>query len=150
MNMNRPDKAKLCFLNGFNCAQAILSSYAEEYGLNPDIALKVSTAFGSGIAKRGEMCGAVIGALMVIGLCKGRYKIEDLEAKADTLNISDEFLFRFKQEFGSLNCRDLVGCDPSTPEGLQKIKETNSHQLICPKFIYKTALILEEILFRSL
>ncbi len=144
--MNRPEQAKNCFLNGFNCAQAVLSTYSEEYGLNPDIALKLSTAFGSGIAKRGEMCGAVVGALLVIGLCLGRYKIEDLEARANTLNITDEFFFRFKQEFGSLNCKELINCDPSTPEGQQKIKESNCHQLICPKFIYTAAMILEDIL----
>lgn len=66
--MNYSEAATTRFSEGMNCAQAIFTSFAEQIGLDAESALKISTAFGGGIAQTGATCGAVTGALMVISL----------------------------------------------------------------------------------
>ena len=66
--MKRSKHAVSCFKDGFSCSQALLSTYGDQFGLNHELALKVSGAFGGGMGRMGETCGAVTGAFMVIGL----------------------------------------------------------------------------------
>ena len=82
--MNNVNKAVECFNNSFNCSQAILSTYGPEFDLSENIALKLATGFGAGVSYTGNLCGAVSGALMVIGLKYGRYKADDKNAKEKT------------------------------------------------------------------
>jgi len=72
------------FLKGFSCSQAVLSAFCSSYGLDTNIALKISQPFGGGIAHLGQMCGAASGALMAIGLEHGRTRIEDDASKQKT------------------------------------------------------------------
>lgn len=76
--MNHVDKAEEYFCNNFNCSQAVFTGFATELGLDEKLALKISTQFGGG-ARKGEMCGAVSGALMVLGLKYGHCHAEDME-----------------------------------------------------------------------
>lgn len=144
--MNKAETATKLFTDGFNCAQAVLATYAEELGLERELALKLVTALAAGVAKRGQMCGALLGALLVVGLKYGRCKIEDLEAKANTFFIADELIFRFEQSFGTSNCKQLLGFDPNSPEGQKNFNELKLHLDICPKFVKKAVEILEELL----
>lgn len=131
---------------GFNCCQALLSTYGTQFGLNREIALKVSEAFGGGMGFMAETCGAVTGAFMVIGLEYGRTKVEDLPAKAKTHDLVREFVDRFKSRHGSIICKELLGCDISTPEGMKRAKEDKLIANLCPKFVEDAAEIIEQIL----
>ncbi len=144
--MNRVERAVSCFKEGFSCSQAMLSSYGPQLGLNHELALKVSGAFGGGMARMGETCGAVTGAFMVIGLKYGKTKFEDEQAKEKTYSLVKEFVDRFKSRNGSIVCRELLGCDISTPEGRDLAKEKNLFATLCPKFVQDAAEIIEQIL----
>lgn len=115
-----PDSASVAcalFEQGFSCSQAVLAAFVERYGLTRDAALRLGCAFGGGIARSGKMCGAVSGALMVIGLAHGRTRIEDVSARERTYDAARAFLAAFRREHGSDSCNELLGVDIGTPEG---------------------------------
>lgn len=144
--MNRIEQATSCFQEGFSCSQAVLSTYSKRFGLNRKKALKIAQAFGGGIAQTGQICGAVSGAFMVIGLKHGRIKAEDLEAKEKTYEITRKFMDKFKSQNGSIICKELLGYDISTPEGMKLSEEQNLFETICPKFVQSAVEILDQIL----
>lgn len=144
--MGDVDRAVSCFEQGFNCCQAVLSSYGPRFGLDRESALKIASGFGGGIGHLGESCGAVTGALMVIGLKHGGTVAEDEKSSAKTYGLISQFLERFKARHGSIRCRELLGYDISTPEGLQAIKDKGLFDNLCLKFIRASAEILEQLL----
>jgi len=140
------EAAAAMFLEGYNCAQSVLVCCGREYGLPRDTAIRVAQAFGGGIGRTGNVCGAATGALMVIGLKCSAKDAADLPAKAEAGRIAQEFLAQFKARSGSLLCRDIIGCDLSTPEGYKYAVESGRHKTICPKAIRDAAEIIEELL----
>jgi len=145
--MNDIDSAVKTFKDGFNCSQAILSTYGNKFGLNRDLALKISTAFGGGLSRTGRTCGAVTGALMVIGLKHGKNDKDDNDAKELSYTLANEFMNKFKSRNGSIKCKKLIECRINTLQGRQIAIEKNVFQIICPKLVRDAAEILEEILF---
>jgi C_GCAxxG_C_C family probable redox protein len=129
----------------FNCAQAILGAYGPAEGLGMDDCLRVAAPFGGGIGQLGETCGAVSGALMVLGLRYGGEAATNPQAKAALYERVREFVLRFKARNQSIVCRDLLGCDISTPEGWQQVQARQTHQTVCPKFIRDAAEFLDEM-----
>jgi len=144
--MNRIEKAVSCFNEGFSCSQAILSSYGVVFGLTRNTCLKIATGFGAGIAQRAEICGAVAGAIMVIGLKHGRTRVEDELSREATYERTQQFINRFKARNGTITCKQLLGHDISTPEGLQAAEEEKLFTEFCPKLVRSAAEILENIL----
>jgi C_GCAxxG_C_C family probable redox protein len=138
-------KTLSCFKEGFNCTQAMLSTYGLQFGLDRESAIKLARAFGSGMGM-GETCGAVTGALMVIGLKHAGLKVRSLFLKDRTEDIAREFVARFKARNGTTVCRELLGCDVSSFEGLKTAKKEKHFKKRCPKFVQDAAEILEEIL----
>ena len=144
--MSKAELAAGCFAGGFNCSQSVFSTYAPDLGLDRAAALKVAAAFGGGFVRTGETCGAVTGALMVIGLKYGCTRPDDNDAKTKTIETGRKFLEKFKQRNGSLACRTLLGCDLSTPEGMKKATDEKLFSTVCPKFVRAAAEILDEVL----
>lgn len=144
--MSKVENAVQCFTNGFNCSQAIFSTYCEQLGMDSVTALKVATPFGSGIARTAQTCGAVTGALMLIGLKHGKYLSEDNASKEKCFALAKEFTDRFTAIHGTITCCDLLKYDLSTPEGLQYIKENGLWDKLCPVFIRDAAILAEELL----
>ena len=134
------------FNKGFNCAQAVLSSHSEEFGLDTIFAKKLGGAFIGGIANNGEVCGAVSGALMLIGLKYGQYNEGDIESKEKTIKITNDYIQKFKKEYGSIICRKLLKYDLSIEEEKLKARESGVFKTLCPKYIKKSVEIIEEIL----
>lgn len=139
------DQCVACFKKGINCTQAIASTYGGQFGLDPETAVKLAAAFGSGMGM-GEVCGAVTGALMVIGLkhCKGAGS--RLLSIDRTEEVAHEFTERFKAMHGTVVCRELLGCDVTTSAGLKTAKQEKHFKKRCPEFVKDAALILEEML----
>ncbi len=129
------------FAQGFNCSQAVFSAFASRLGLSEEMALKLSSPFGGGIARQGQTCGALTGALMVLGLQYGNVNPQDKEA---TYQMAGEFVCRFQERHGAILCRDLLGCDISTPAGLQTAREQNLFNAVCPALVEGTAKLLTE------
>lgn len=139
------EKSANYFKNGFNCSQAVFTTFATDYGMSEEMALKVATQFGGG-ARKGEMCGAVAGALMVLGLEYGHFHMNAPDEKATAYKRAEEFMERFIAQNGTVVCRELLGYDVSNPEDMIKIKELSLFQSTCPKMIQCATKIVEQML----
>jgi C_GCAxxG_C_C family probable redox protein len=139
---NAVDVAVARFGKGHSCAQAVFSAFAEQTGMDYQAAVRVSSGFGGGMGM-GSVCGAVTGAIMAIGL---RYGGIDPKAKGQTGKLVREFTDRFKAQHKSVNCRDLLSCDLSTPEGLKEAKDKNLFATICNGIVKDAATMLSELL----
>lgn len=145
--MSRIEKVVSRFKDKFNCAQSILSSYSTQYGLDNDTALKLATGFGGGIAKFGRTCGAVSGAIMVIGLKYGMGLNDGTEMREKTYQVIRKFSDQFQEINGSVICRELLlGCDINTPEGMDYYNQNEFFEKKCLQYVKNVAEILEEIL----
>lgn len=109
--------------NGCNCAQSVLVTLSKEVGLDINTAMKISCGFGGG-CRAGEICGAVTGALMAMGMINGNTDMTDKETREHAYAQYSEFNRRFREHYGTLICRELLGCDTSTPEGKKLYNES--------------------------
>ena len=143
MEMTEEQARYLLFDQDYDCAQAVLTHAASDLDLEEETAMKLCSAFGGGMQK-GDMCGCVTGALMALGLKYGFCDpIEKIEKETMTRK-AEEFERRFEEACGALRCRELLGCDVSTPEG-----KINAGAVIpnrCPGFVTKACCILDEML----
>lgn len=143
--MNKPEIAAECFNNGFNCSQAVFSAYTEEFGIEKEQALKIACAFGGGMARMGDTCGVVTGAMMAIGLKYGKSKAEDDAARDKTYSTVKDFVNEFKMRNSSIVCRELLGFDLNNSEEMAAFKEKNPGVNPCPKFVKDAVEILDKI-----
>ncbi len=143
---DRVNKAKELFASGFSCSQAVFTPFAMEKGLSEEMALKLSQVLGGGMAHLGLTCGAVTGALLVLSLHFGRSKVVDKAAKELTYTLAGEFVRRFTEKFGSINCSDLLGCSLKTPQGLRLATEHGLFKKYCSNFVEEAARLTEELL----
>ncbi|HEY3397344.1 MAG TPA: C-GCAxxG-C-C family (seleno)protein [Armatimonadota bacterium] len=143
--MTTTEQAREYFAGGYNCAQATLAAYAPEFGLDAEAALRLAAALGGGIARRGETCGALLGALLALGLAEGAADPSP-EAKQRIYARAGELQRRFEERFGSWRCKELLDCDLSTPEGSQLAREKSFHTTVCPAFVAGAAEILTAML----
>ena len=120
--MKKSELAAQCMTSGFNCAQAVLSTYCSELGLEPEMALKIAGGFGGGMGL-GATCGAVTGAFMLIGLKYGNLKVDDLVNKKKTKLLAAEFTRRFIALNNSVNCKELLAYDIRIPEEMKIVRE---------------------------
>ena len=103
----RSEKAyKLFVEDKYHCSQAVFAVFPEY--IEPDFALKISSCFGGGMRK-GEVCGAVTGALMILGIVFGYSDKDDIEHKKLSNKIASDFMDLFKNKFNSYLCRDIIG-----------------------------------------
>lgn len=143
---SKTEAAVQCFNKGFNCAQAVFTAYCEELGLDTETALKISGAFGGGMGHIGEVCGAVSGAFMVIGLKYGKSKADDNDAKEKTYALVQEFTKRFKGDYGSVRCKDLIEYDISIKEEMLKARDSGVFNTICPALVKRAVEIVGDII----
>ncbi len=148
LSTGNAEEAVICFRGGINCTQALLSTYGRRFGLDADLALRLGGAFGSGMGI-GETCGAVTGALMVIGLKYARIRGGVYLSRDKTYDAAADFIARFRERNGKVVCRELLGCDVTTREGFKQAKKEKHFKKRCPKFVQDAAEILEEILARN-
>ena len=145
-NVSKANKAEKHFINGLSCSQSILLTYGVNYGLNPELAIRLGTGFSGGLARHGEVCGAISGGIAVIGLKYGMAELGDNTAKARTYELVAEFIKKFKAKHNSILCRELLGCDISTSEGRKLATDENRFKTLCPKFVHSAAKALESVL----
>ena len=134
---------------GYGCAQAVLATYATDFGLSEVHALRLATGFGSGMGRMCEVCGALTGAFMVIGLKYGkeistgtRYGNET----ETTYRLVKDLAVLFKQRTGSIYCRELIGHDLSDPLERAKVVEAGLFKSTCGNCIKNAVELLEELL----
>jgi len=140
---NPPEIAITHFSQNFNCAQSVFLAFAPQLGMDESQALKLASPFGGGVARRGQICGAVTGALMALGLAQGA---DIPDGKEDAYRLGEEFLQRFESRHVTILCRELIDCDIRTPEGLQQAREKGAFTTLCPLFVRDAAEIVQAML----
>ena len=135
------ERAVSRFLGGFHCAESVLLTLAEHYGVSDPLIPKIATPFGGGIARSASVCGCVTGALMGIGAKYGRTQPTDDRRKAYSL--ATDFMAAFEKRYGSLVCHDLIGCDFGTPEGRKRFEELKESR--CADFVRSAIMIMLEL-----
>ena len=144
--MKKTDTALASFKSGFTCSSAVFSAFSDELGLDGKTAKKIACGFGAGISKSGSICGAVSGAIMVIGLRYGKTRVGDDATTDQTRLLVSEFLEEFTQRHGSVNCTELLGYNLGNAGEFQKAREKRLFVTKCPELVRDAAAILEEIL----
>jgi C_GCAxxG_C_C family probable redox protein len=144
--MNRIQQAQSLFSDGYLCSQSILITFAPLFGLEPGVAAKIGAPFGGGIARRGDTCGAVNGAFMVLGLKYGHISADDLESKEEAYRKVEEFIEEFQARNGSIGCNELLECDISTPQGLQSAYDQQLFSTHCPRFVADAVEIIDQLI----
>lgn len=127
---------------GFNCSQTVLLYFYERYHLSKETAMSVSQPFESGLFK-GDTCGAVTGAYMVLGL---EYGSREEESRAKMKAKVEEFNKGFTEKMKTLQCEKILGINISTDENLKIAMEEKKIEEICPKAIMASIEVLEEML----
>jgi C_GCAxxG_C_C family probable redox protein len=145
--MSRQEKALKYFRNKFNCSQAVLTVFGSEFGISENDCLKIACAFGGGMGRQQHTCGAVTGALMVLGLKYGK-ALNDSEEKKDLTYLKTrEFFAEFKKMHGSTLCKDLLnGLDMNDPEDHKKIIEEKLFDINCEKYVEDAVTITGKIM----
>jgi len=145
--MDNPSEIALArFRQNFNCAQSVLVAFAPQLGLDENQALRMASPFGGGVARRGQVCGAVTGALMALGLAQGA---DTPAGKEDAYRLGQELLQRFESRHGTILCRELLDCDISTPEGRQQARDKDAFTALCPLFVGDAVEVVQEMLSKK-
>ena len=134
--MTHEEKALSYFKEKFHCSQSVLAAYADELGLTEEQALKIASCFSAGMRK-GEVCGACSGALMVLGMLYGQ---------ADKNDLDNRFLDRFKELNGTYICNEILGCDITTQEGVEYAIKHELFTTTCKDMVALAVQVLEEII----
>lgn len=145
--MKMSDRAQLAnerFSNSFNCSQAVLSVFAEDLRLSEETAFKIASGFGGG-ARNSQLCGAVTGAVMALGLRYYDTNQGPAKAKQPVYEKVIEFTDKFKAKNGSIVCKELLGCDISTPEGEKKFENEDLHNKVCCGLVEDAVEIFEKM-----
>ena len=115
MKEERIEKAVALFKEGFNCSQAVVAAFADQYGFTTEQALRMSASFGGGIGRMRETCGAACGLFMLAGLETGATEGSNQAGKAANYALVQELAEIFKQRNGALKCADLLGLSKKEP-----------------------------------
>jgi len=146
----RGSLARQNFFKGYNCPQSVVLAYEDilvEHGIDPKMMTRLSSTFGGGMGRLREVCGAVSGMLMILGLVEGYDDPEVLEEKGLLYEHVQTLVGRFKEEQGAILCRDLLGLGEGASNPMPAPRTDDYYDdRPCPDFIACAASILEEYL----
>jgi C_GCAxxG_C_C family probable redox protein len=133
------------FEQGFHCSQSVLAAYADG-GLSEQAALKMGAALAGGSTVGGE-CGAVAAGYLVLGLKHGRTvpAFGDVEKERELFDRIRRFVEEFRKRHGALTCRELLGVDVFTAEGLSEGRRRGLFRERCPRYVRDAITILESV-----
>jgi len=131
------------FSQGLCCSESVLQAVAESRGIQSELIPKIATGLCGGISRSGNICGAVSGGVLAIGLCFGRS--QPGQSPEETGRRVRAFLAKCEQRFGSTNCEKLIGCRLDTPEGQEFFKKHNLREK-CAGFTKEAAQLASEVL----
>ena len=142
--MSRPGQAEQRFIDGLNCAQAILATYGPALGLEKGLATRLGASLGGGIGHTGDVCGAVNGACLILSLA---YASPHKGAPRKTpIDMAKRFIDLFEKQKGSVDCCDLLGCSIKTEEELARARDEGVFRARCPQLVRAAAEILDQLL----
>ncbi|MGD0173758.1 MAG: C-GCAxxG-C-C family protein [Anaerolineales bacterium] len=144
--MDRAEIAVDTMRSGFNCAQSMVKAYAAELNADEAAVVRMVAPFGGGMGRNGYVCGAVSGAVMVIGARFGNADAADTAARDRAYAAVSKLLEKFRAEHHTVLCRELISFEINNPEGYQRAREAGVFQNRCPLFLRSVGKILDEIL----
>ena len=145
--MTPQQKALKYFKEGFNCSQAVLTALGTDMNFSEDQCLRISCAFGAGMGRQQLTCGAISGALMVLGIKYGKSLNEDESKKANTYKKSKALMDQFTDIHKTICCKELLlGLDLHNPDEYAKIKDLGLFESRCTQYVSDAVCIAERIL----
>lgn len=142
------DRAVAGFRGGYNCSEAVLITLAEHLGIKSDAIPAVASGFGGGIGRTGEICGAVAGGVMALGLAVGRKDPADGAKRLEASNLADELVGRFRRYWNSVVCRELIGFVLKDPGMQERYAAENIRENCCRRLVSFVAEECRDILER--
>ncbi|MCS7338214.1 MAG: C-GCAxxG-C-C family protein [Verrucomicrobiae bacterium] len=139
-------RAEDLFQAGFCCAESVFAAVAEGCGIRSELIPKVATGFCGGMARTGNVCGAVTGAVMGISLATGRTSPNG--SRETNHKLTQQLMREFEARFGTIICRELIGCRLDTPEGHKHFIE-HGLRAKCAEFTRQAARMAAEALQRD-
>lgn len=149
MKTDRKEKALSLFMEGYNCSQSVFMAFADRFGIDEDTAKRISAGLGGGVGRQREVCGAVSGAVMVIGSIRAAESGDDSDGKKANYELVREFCDSFRERHGgTIICREMLKImadkkESATPD------ERNAEYYAkrpCARAVYDAAEILEEMI----
>ena len=134
------------FNNGYNCSQAVLGAFCEEYGIDLDKACKMAVAFGGGVSRQGRMCGCLAGALMVLGLQYGQDSTQSVDIRIQNYELGKELCKEFIRVNGALDCKDIIKYNLNNIEERAEAQKADVFKNRCSQVVVNTAKLLEAFL----
>ncbi len=134
------------FCDGCNCSQSILSVFADRYGLDEGLAMRISSGLGGGVGRMGQVCGTLTGAALVLGLEQGPRTRLGKTAKEATYNSTRWIQERFIERHGSNLCRELLEKDLSIAEEYQQARASGLFQTRCPHYVETVVTLLNQFI----
>ena len=141
--MDHSTYAAELFLQGYNCAQAVMVAFSDVTGLDEKFSAKLISSFGGGMGRMREVCGAVSGMLAVAGFLYGYDDPNDDAAKKAHYALVQELAGKFREQAGSIICRELLKNPPSDPAPTPRTAEFYKERP-CARFVYLAAQILDD------
>ena len=139
----RGQKAAELFEQGYNCAQAVAVAFCDLTGQTEKEAAMMASSFGGGLGRQREVCGAVSGMCLVLGLLEGYYAPEDHAGKKAQYALIQQLCNTFREEAGSILCREILKSGDTTPNPQSRTPEYYATRP-CTRMVYLAADILEE------
>lgn len=149
MKTDRKEKALSLFMEGYNCSQSVFMAFADRFGIDEDTAKRISAGLGGGVGRQREVCGAVSGAVMVIGSIRAAESGDDSDGKKANYELVREFCDSFRERHGgTIICREMLKImadkkESATPD------ERNAEYYAkrpCARAVYDAAEIFEEMI----
>ena len=121
--MEHSMKAAELFLEGYNCAQAVAVAFCDVTGLDPKQTARTVSAFGGGMGRMREVCGAVSGMFFVLGQLYGYDNSDGDGAKKQLNQQVQDLAAQFREQTGSIICRELLNNPASDPNPTPRTAE---------------------------
>ena len=145
--MDHAEKARELFLEGYNCAQSVFCAFNDLTGFDRETAARLASSFGGGMGRLREVCGAVSGALLVLGLLCGYSDPNDPDAKTEHYRMVQEFACRFKEINGTIICRELLEGVNTKPGSEPEARTAEYYaERPCLRYVGDAAKIAEDML----
>lgn len=146
--ISRADKAEKLFRLGCNCSQSVFVAFADLYGIDETMAMRLSASFGAGIGRMRETCGAACGLFMLAGMYDCATCPSDRAGKIRNYELVQKLARQFVERNGSLKCSLMLGALADrkiTPEAQERTPEYYKKRP-CPHIVHEAAAIWEEFI----
>lgn len=150
--MNRVEKAIARHNSGFGCAQSVVSVFSEDFGIDEVTAQKIALGLGGGVCRQGEICGALSGGTIVLGM---KFGVSSMDGEANKIakekvyTLGQELIRRYREQTGAIRCNDILGFNMNDAEARKDGHARGVFSIRCNKCIQDSVEILEEMLGRE-